>query len=61
MATKEREQRQRVPIPSTTKRQNEAFEEAVEENREDPTRQIRTAIRQAQAALRDVEDALDQI
>ena len=60
MATKEREQR-RVPVPPVTKRQEEEFAEAVEEHKEDPARQIRSAIRQAQAALRAAEDALDDL
>ena len=61
MATTKEEQRQRVPTPPTTKRQEEEFVAEQEERQGDPAKQAWEAIRVAQGALRDAEDALDQI
>jgi hypothetical protein len=44
-----------------TKKQNEEFEEAVEERRVDPTTEARNALRVARRSLEDLEDALDRL
>ena len=56
MATKtdDQQQQQRVPTPPTTRRQEQDFAE----QQGDPVEHFRAAIRVAQSALRDVEDAL---
>jgi hypothetical protein len=47
--------------PPVTKKQNEEFEEAVEERRVDPTTEARNALRVARRSLEDLEDALDRL
>ncbi|HSE45337.1 MAG TPA: hypothetical protein VLA89_08455 [Gemmatimonadales bacterium] len=55
------DEKRRVPLPPTTREQKERFAEAEEESEQEPVTQVRDAIHQAQSALREAEDALDQI
>ena len=55
------EKTQRVPTPPTTRKQEEEFAAEQEERQGDPAKQARQAIRKAEAALREAEDALDQL
>ncbi len=60
MATKTDErQRQRVPTPPTTRRQEEEF--ADEQEQGDRAETVRASIREARRALQRAEDALDDL